>query len=77
LDFLIVVQPTESGYQAHAPDVDGCVATGRSSDQAERQIRAVLEFHVMGLRQAGKDPPEPKAYATKVEVGLAALEVLG
>ncbi len=77
MEFLIVVQPTETGYAAHAPDIEGCVARGRTSDQVERQIRAVLEFHVMGLRQAGEEPPRARAYATKVEIGRAVLEVLG
>ncbi len=66
--FLIVVRPTERGYEAHAPDLDGCLARGRSRDQVERQMRAVLELHVTALRLRGEPRPEARAYATHVEI---------
>lgn len=68
MQFLVVVQRTECGYEAHAPDVDGCVATGRTREQVERQMRAVLEFHLAGLHVSGEPPPPARAEATYVEV---------
>lgn len=68
MGFLIVIEPTESGYSAFAPDLEGCVASGRTRDQVERQIRAVIEFHFAGLRSQGRTPPAPNAMATYVNV---------
>jgi predicted RNase H-like HicB family nuclease len=68
MGFLVVIEPTESGYSAFAPDLDGCVASGRTRDQVERQIRAVIEFHFAGLRSQGQAPPAPNAMATYVQV---------
>lgn len=75
LKYLIVVKPTENGFMAEAPDVDGCVATGRTAEQVERQIRAVLEFQITDLRQHGGAPPSPKSYATHVEIVAATHEL--
>ena len=68
MGFLVVIEPTEGGFEAFAPDLDGCVAAARTRDQVERQIRAVIEFHFAGLRSEGKAPPSPNAMATYVEV---------
>jgi len=68
MGFLVVIEPTERGYSAFAPDLEGCVASGRTRDQVERQIRAVIEFHCAGLRSEGRAPPEPNARATYVDV---------
>ena len=68
MGFLVVIEPTESGFSAFAPDLDGCVASGRTRDQVERQIRAVIEFHFAGLRSQGREPPAPNAMATYVSV---------
>jgi len=68
MGYLVVIEPTERGYSAFVPDLEGCVATGRTRDQVERQIRAVIEFHLAGLRSAGCEPPPPNASATTVQV---------
>lgn len=68
MQFLVVLQPTDGGYEAHAPDVEGCVARGRTREQVERQMRAVLEFHLAGLHVAGEPPPPARAEATYMEV---------
>jgi predicted RNase H-like HicB family nuclease len=65
---LVVVERTETGYSAFSPDLPGCVATGSSRPEVEREIRAAIELHLEGLRAEGIAPPEPRAYATIVEV---------
>jgi predicted RNase H-like HicB family nuclease len=68
MKILVVVERTDSGYSAFAPDVPGCVATGPSQEDVERSIRDAIEFHFEGLRAEGIDTPEPQSYATTVEV---------
>jgi len=68
MGFLVVIEPTQEGFSAFAPDLEGCVASGRSVDQVERQMRAVIEFHFAGLRSEGKTPPGPNATATYIRV---------
>jgi predicted RNase H-like HicB family nuclease len=68
MKLLIVVEQTDSGFSAYAPDVPGCVATGSTRDEVERTMREAIEFHLEGLRAEGTAAPEPHAYATMVEV---------
>ncbi len=68
MKILIVVEQTETGYSAYAPDVPGCVATGADRAEVEREMREALEFHFEGMRAQGYLPPELHSYATLVEV---------
>jgi len=66
--YVIVVEPTSTGFSAYSPDLPGCVATGRTRDGVEREMREAIEFHIDGMRKEGYDVPPPRAYSTYVEV---------
>jgi predicted RNase H-like HicB family nuclease len=66
--YLIVVEKTGTGYSAYSPDLDGCVATGRTHAEVERQMQEVIAFHLEGLAQSGEPIPEPRTYSAYVEI---------
>jgi predicted RNase H-like HicB family nuclease len=66
--YLIVIERTGSGYSSYSPDLPGCVSTGTSREEAERNMREAIEFHVEGLRQEGYPVPEPQATSSYVEL---------
>ena len=66
--YLIVVEKTGTGYSAYSPDLDGCVATGRTRAEVERQMREAIAFHLDGLSRSGETIPEPHCYSAYVEV---------
>jgi predicted RNase H-like HicB family nuclease len=66
--YLIIVEPTETGFSAYSPDVAGCVATGRTREDVEREMREAIAFHLDGLREDGLPLPRPIASAAYVEV---------
>ena len=68
MQYLIVVEKTETGFSAYSPDLPGCVATGATREEIEQNIRDAIEFHVDGLRQEGYEVPEPSSYSTYVDV---------
>jgi predicted RNase H-like HicB family nuclease len=51
--YAIVVEKTENNYSAYVSDLPGCVATGQTVEEVENEIRAVIEFHIEGLREDG------------------------
>jgi predicted RNase H-like HicB family nuclease len=65
---LIVVEKTGTGYSAYSPDVPGCVATGATREEVEREMREAISFHLDGLRADGTWLPEPHAYATYCDI---------
>jgi len=66
--YLIVIEPTATGYSAYSPDLAGCVATGPSQVDVERTMREAVEFHLEGLRADGQPIPSGGTFATYVEV---------
>jgi predicted RNase H-like HicB family nuclease len=68
MQYLIVIEKTESGYSAYSPDLDGCVATGSTKQEVELNMRQAIEFHVEGLRHEGYRIPQPSSYSTYIDV---------
>lgn len=60
--YLVVMHKTGTGYCAGAPDVPGCVATGRTFKETDTLFREALELHFE------YDPlPAPDARAIEVD----------
>lgn len=68
MKLLVIVEETATGYSAYSPDLEGCIATGSSRSDVEQRMREALELHLEGLRAEGGDLPQPRTYATVVEV---------
>ncbi len=66
--YAIVIEKAESNYAAYVPDLPGCVATGRSREETEQQIREAIELHLRGMREDGLPIPEPVSHVEYVEV---------
>jgi predicted RNase H-like HicB family nuclease len=66
--YLIVIEPTATGFSAYSPDLPGCVATGSSRAEVERSMREAVEFHLEGLRADARPIPPGGTSATYVEV---------
>jgi predicted RNase H-like HicB family nuclease len=62
IKYLIVVEETPTGFLAYSPDLDGCVATGSSRADVEKNMREAIEFHLDGLRRDGYEVPKPHTY---------------
>ena len=69
MTYAIVIEPTDNGYSAYAPDLPGCVAAADSYEDAEKLIREAVVFHLESLREYGDPIPEPRTRVGSVEVG--------
>ena len=66
--YLIIIENTATGYSAYSPDLPGCIATGKTRQQVEREMHDAIEFHIQGLRLAGEPVPEPRSHAAYCQV---------
>ena len=66
--YLIVVEETLAGFSAYSPDLPGCISTGESRVDVERNMREAIAFHLDGLREGGEPVPEPHTYSAYVEL---------
>ena len=67
--YLIVIEPTKTGFSAYSPDLPGCVSTGHTREDVERNMKEAIEFHLEGLRDEGLQVPEPRIDAAFCEIG--------
>lgn len=68
LRYLIVLEPTATGFSAYSPDLPGCVATGATRPEVEANMREAIALHLEGLREGGEPVPAAQTIATYVEV---------
>jgi predicted RNase H-like HicB family nuclease len=66
--YAVVIEKAEGNYGAYVPDLPGCVATGNTIEEVEREIQEAIEFHLEGLRADGLPIPEPSSRVEYVEV---------
>jgi predicted RNase H-like HicB family nuclease len=62
--YLIVIEPTGTGFSAYAPDLPGCISTGQTRQEVENNMQEAIAFHIDGLRQEGLPIPEPRSEAS-------------
>ena len=66
--YAIVIENAENNFSAYVPDLPGCVATGATLEEAEREIREAIAFHIDGLREDGVAVPLPTSQVEYIEV---------
>lgn len=47
--FLIIIEKANNNYSAYAPDLPGCIATGATREDTERNMHEAIEMHMQGL----------------------------
>ena len=59
--YLIVIEGAEGeNYSAYAPDLPGCVATGATREEVEREMHDAIAFHLEGFgTSASRFPSRP------------------
>jgi len=65
--YAVVIEKAESNYSAYVPDLPGCVATGSSVKEVEKEIRDDPLPHIEGLKEDGLPVPAPSSIAEYVE----------
>ncbi len=66
--YAIVIEIAGPNFSAYVPDLPGCVATGASVEEVEREIREAIELHLEGIREDGDSIPPPSSSVQYVEI---------
>jgi predicted RNase H-like HicB family nuclease len=67
-EYTVVYEHTKNNWSAYSPDVPGCMATGKTRGEAERNFTDALTFHIEGLREEGLPVPEPSSDVGRVTI---------
>ncbi|PYQ26405.1 MAG: hypothetical protein DMF56_24920 [Acidobacteria bacterium] len=68
--FLIVIEEAGQNFSAYSPDLPGCVATGDTREETERNMYEAIQMHLEGLREDGLPIPSSTAVAEYMLIGV-------
>jgi len=66
--FLVVIEKADGNYSAYSPDLPGCVATGVTREEVERNMHEAIKMHVRGLLEDNLPVPESHSFAEYIVV---------
>ncbi len=61
--FLIVIEKAKKNYSAYSPDLPGCIATGKTKGQAEKNMYSAIQLHIEGMEEDGLPIPNSTSTA--------------
>jgi predicted RNase H-like HicB family nuclease len=64
--FFVVIEKANGNYSAYSPDLPGCVTTGATREEAEKNMHEAIEMHVKGLLEDKLPIPESQSFAEYV-----------
>jgi len=68
--FLIVIEKAGNNYSAYCPDLPGCVATGKTQQETERNMHEAVEMHIKGMIEDKLTIPENITLAEYIAVAV-------
>ena len=60
LKYVVVYEQTPNNFCAYAPDLPGCISTGKTWDEVREMMREAIGFHLEGMLEHGESLPEPR-----------------
>jgi predicted RNase H-like HicB family nuclease len=68
MKYLIILEPTKTGYSAYSPDLDGCVAAAATRKKTVALMKEAIAFHLEGLAEEGLPIPRSRSESEYVEI---------
>ena len=69
--YAVIFERAENNWAAYAPDLPGCMTTGRTLEETKVNIREAIHGHLETMRAYGDPIPAPTSLAGEVEVTTA------
>ncbi len=66
--FLIIIEKANGNYSAYCPDLPGCVATGKTREETERNMHEAVQMHIQGMIEDKLPIPENHTLAEYIAV---------
>jgi predicted RNase H-like HicB family nuclease len=64
----VIIEKAKENYSAFSPDLPGCVATGATREEVERNMHKAIEMHVQGLLEDNLPVPQSSSFAEYIAV---------
>lgn len=66
--FLVIIERANNNYSAYSPDLPGCIATGATREEAEKNIHEAIVLHIEGLLEDHLPIPDSHTFAEYIAV---------
>jgi predicted RNase H-like HicB family nuclease len=66
--YTVIFEQAEHNWAAYVPDLPGCISTGKTLEETERNIQEAVRGHLAALREFGEPVPPPTTLAREVEI---------
>jgi predicted RNase H-like HicB family nuclease len=70
--YAVIFEQGAGNWAAYVPDLPGCITTGKTFEETERNIAEAIQGHIRTLREFGAPAPRPTSLAREVEIPPAA-----
>ena len=70
MQYLVIIERSEHGYRAYAPDLPDCVALADTEAEVLHLIHESIHLYLEMMREERVSIPEPTARRAYVEVRL-------
>lgn len=67
-EYLVIFEKAGDNYSAYVPDLPGCITTGKTLEETERNIKEAIALYIDTLREDGTPVPDPTTKAKPVSV---------
>ncbi|MBU1920432.1 type II toxin-antitoxin system HicB family antitoxin [bacterium] len=61
--FLVVIEKAGKNFSAFSPDLPGCISTGKTRAEAERNMLEAMQLHIDGTIADGEKIPKSESSA--------------
>jgi predicted RNase H-like HicB family nuclease len=67
-EYVVIFEWAGSNYSAYAPDLPGCISTGKTIEETEINIREAIELYIDTLKEDNQPIPPPSVQSKAVLV---------
>jgi predicted RNase H-like HicB family nuclease len=68
--FLIIIEKDDANYSAYAPDLPGCIATGRTLEEVKANMMQAIRMHLEGMLEDQEPLPIPQTTADYLDIPI-------
>lgn len=69
-EYIVIFEWAGNNYSAYVPDLPGCISTGKTLEDTERNIKEAIDLYIETLRESGQPIPEPTTRAKPIPITI-------
>ena len=69
--YAVIFERAENNWAAYAPDLPGCMTTGRTIEETRANMQEAIRGHLETMLEFGEPIPSPVSVAEEIEVVTA------